>query len=256
MSRVRLAAVKIPEQGVASGTSAGILLVAPYRPHRRIIALDAFVVRKDWFQWREDLQTFVAVPIVAVREKGPKIPSSPKGSHLGIPLRHVRVKKEQNTHTVAIQRIGMNAIVFVDRPEVPGAFEELVGRMTVEWPYATRVRGLTAAKNNERPGRANFFVILSTIVRHSRPEQPRHAGRIPHRRSREAIERNDGLCMFFIGTAKAGALIQKERPQHKFPVVPRDRDSIVPGVGLHGWHFVFMTDNRPELPAGQSVPVP
>src|ERR1043166_1942554 len=68
-----LPAIKIPEQRLTARTSLCVLLIAPHRPERRVIALDALVVWQNGLQRRENLQPLVALPIAAMCVERPEI---------------------------------------------------------------------------------------------------------------------------------------------------------------------------------------
>src|SRR5438876_121466 len=86
LTRVRagFATVEIPQKRLAARAGLPIFLVAPERPDRRVVALDAFVVRQNRLKGCEDLQPFVAVPVPSAREERPEIPAAARVSSLGV----------------------------------------------------------------------------------------------------------------------------------------------------------------------------
>src|SRR6266576_1976238 len=110
--------VKIPEQRLAGGAVGGIVLRPPQRPERRPVAFHALAAGQYWFDGGQDLKTAVAIEITAMREQGPEIRSMVGTTGFSVLHGYLRVKKEQDARAFAIQRVGVSAIVSVDRPEI------------------------------------------------------------------------------------------------------------------------------------------
>src|SRR5439155_3578113 len=114
---------EVPEQRLAGGPSLGIFFGTPERPDGRIIALQALVVGQEWFQQGQGLPSAVAIEIAAVREERPEV-GAPQGcAGLSVLFDQVGIEEEQQSRAPTLQRVGIEAAVFIDRPEIEIAFQ-------------------------------------------------------------------------------------------------------------------------------------
>jgi len=111
-----------------------------------------------------------------------EITAAARVSCFGIPFNGVRVEEEQDAHPVTVERVGVDAIVFINGPHVPRAFEELIRGIAVERPHAIGVRRFAAAENNHRPGRAQLVILFFAVIDRTPPQRERNRRRVAHRR--------------------------------------------------------------------------
>ena len=161
----RLAPVKIPEQRPAVRAGLAVFLRTPHGPERRPVAFEAFAVGQDRLERREDLQALVSFPVAAPGVERPEIAATFGLSSLGVALGGVRVKVEKNAVAVAVHGVGVETVVFVNRPRVPTAFEKLVRGSAEERPDAIRARRFAAPENHERPRRTNLVILFFAVVK-------------------------------------------------------------------------------------------
>src|SRR5262249_55046160 len=87
--------IEVPQEGFAPCLGLSVFFRTPNGPDRRVISLNALIVRQEGFQRSQQLQSFVSVMVAAGRKKRPKI--RPPKSRLGlrVAFRQVRIKEEE-----------------------------------------------------------------------------------------------------------------------------------------------------------------
>ena len=130
---------------------------------------------QHWLDGRQNLKPAVAIEIPAMGEQGPQGASFTHAASFGVFLGHIRIEKVENARALALQWIGMDAIVLVERPEIEIALHGIVVRLSEERPDATRRLAFTAGEHDERPGRIHFAILAGPVVDHSE-ERPEDSG--------------------------------------------------------------------------------
>src|SRR2546429_9372734 len=96
----------------------------------------------------------VAVEIARGAEQRPKVLARARFAGFGVLLGFGRVEEKEDSRALAIKRIGLDTVVFVDRPHIKIAFENAVARLAVEGPNTLRLLSLAVREHDKRPGRA------------------------------------------------------------------------------------------------------
>src|SRR5207245_3716346 len=99
---------------------------------RSIIALNALTIGQIRFEGSEHLQASIAVILASAGKERPEIASSLADARLGILLKGIRVKEEEDARTLAVERVRVNALIGIERPEIEIAFERGVMGAAVE----------------------------------------------------------------------------------------------------------------------------
>ena len=147
-----------------------------------------------------------------------------------------------------------NLFILVDRPQVKAALHGGLARLAEERPDAGGGLAFAAREHDQRPGGIPFAVFFPPVV-HVVKERPEDAGGVTHRRTQEAVGGEGRLLPLHVRGADPASVVEEQRPERKEAVVPADGFDVAEAVGLGGDLFVFVPDQRPELPALQPVAV-
>ena len=109
---------------------------------------------------RKDLQTLVAVEVPLMGEERQKIVAMADRAGLGVLFHYVRVEEKEDARALAVERRGGDAVVFVDRPEIPIVLQILVAGLAEERPDAAGCLAFAAGEFNQRPWRIPFLVFF------------------------------------------------------------------------------------------------
>jgi len=143
-------------------------------------------------------------------------------------------------------------MVLVKRPEIRIACHLLIVRLTEQRKNSRGGLAFAASEDHKRPRPLPFVIFFRAVVYPSK-ERPEHGGRIALRRAAVGIKRNRGAKFFRVVGADAGVLFEVQRPEEKRFVMTGDDGGIAEAIGSGGNILVFMPDERPNLPAFQSV---
>ena len=232
---------------MAFRAGAKVLLVAEDGPHGRPVAFDGLVVRDERLERGEQLKALAPVEFLPRGEDGPQVGAGLGFAGHGVFLGEVAVEEDQEAGALAVERLGLGAVVFVERPEDEVAGENGVGGVAVEGPDAVHVLALAACEGDERPGRTPLLILLLAVVS-EREERPEVGGGVALRGAVVAVEREQGVLMDGVGGADAAVAVEEERPADEEPVVAGrelfEAEVVRAGEGV----AVLVAHERPELP--------
>ena len=123
--------------------------------------------------------------------------------------RNVRVEEQQDARPFAVERVGVEPVVFVDGPEIPLADLGSVVGLTEKWPDTVDGFAFAAREHDERPGRPPFVEPFLPIYCVSDAKRPEVGCRIALWRTQVTVERKQCLLMRRIVRAESRVLIQK-----------------------------------------------
>ena len=98
-------AIEIPKKGLAVRTRLGVAFRAPDGPQGRIITLDSLACGQERLKRGQQLQTFVAVMVLASGEERPQISSLHLRACTGIALDHIGIEEKKDSFPLPIDWI-------------------------------------------------------------------------------------------------------------------------------------------------------
>ena len=152
--------------------------------------------------------------------------------------------------------MGVEPVVFVNRPEIPSAGLSGVASPAEQRPDAIDCLAFSSRKNHQWPRRTPFSIFPLPIDGVRDTQRPEVRSGISLWRSQVIVEWQQGLLVGGIGRSKTDALVEKYGPKSELFIVPADKFLIPPMVGSRGDFLMLAPKQRPHLPTVQSIAVP